>query len=169
MVTAKSSIMVAIIYFSTFIITQPVFSEPSGATLLKFGQWYYEEGGPALQKALGHKGFKSWKPSVPMILDNGTNQDIKVTVSSTNCDAWTMTLKAGWWQEYSCDSGSGDSFYDVRYLGDHYTIVGATYNVLEHQNNKIEILDYTDSARSSYNNRGTTQFSPQAINRRRGR
>lgn len=141
-------IMVSLVIFITPF--QSNAAEPTAVALIKAAIWYITEGGPAMQKALGHKGFSAARPSVPFTIENITSDAIEVTVESPTCDSWTMTLKAGWWQEYACNSGSGDTEYYVSYQNEFFNINGGTYNVLKEQHDRVVLVDYTRRAVETY-------------------
>jgi hypothetical protein len=119
-------------------------ANPSVAGVLAAQQWWLNEGGPAVQRRLpGAAGMNAWRPSVPFYLQNNSDRTIQVTTESATCESSSFSIEVGESISVHCDSGEGDDWFNIRFLGEGYSIGEPTYGVLENSGGKIDFFIYT--------------------------
>ena len=89
---------------------------PDPVSVARMMDWWMNKGGPALQRSLGHRGFRAARPSVPAWLENTTDDTVNFIFETKTCD-WSknQTLGPGEGAELSCQTTSGDNGYNVRF------------------------------------------------------
>jgi hypothetical protein len=119
-------------------------AEPTVAGVVAAQKWWLTEGGPAVQRRLpGGAGMNAWRPSVPFYLQNNSDRTIQVSIESPTCDPFSFSIEVGESISVHCDSGEGDDCFNIRFLGEGYSIGEPTYAVLENSGGKIDFFIYT--------------------------
>src|SRR5688572_20806503 len=72
------------------------------ATIAEMMDWWVTVGGPALQRALGHTGFRGPVPSVPVWIQNPTHTPITFYVQSEECEEHQAVYPPGEGGQFDC-------------------------------------------------------------------
>lgn len=95
-------------------------SGPDPVTMAKAAHWWMTEGGPKLQRILGHKGFRGPVPSIPIWIRNQTTTPVTFYVESEDCPEYQAVYPSGESGTFDCP-GTGDDWYNIAFF-DGWTV-----------------------------------------------